>query len=202
MSGIRTIEQQFEVSTANHIRLLMSRVNSLRKVVPGGATRYYLYEIYTALEAGALLAALHLASTSIELFLRAKIVESVASVRKRRTLSLKELTFQERLEEDKKLKVSDLLKYLVAAGLFRPEDERLANEFYRDIRTPLAHGLLKRFANGRPIVGEFDITRLFRDFTGQNDIERLVEHCSLEHIETVIGLLERNSKYRRADTSS
>lgn len=197
MSRIRPIEQQFEELTANKIRLLINRVNSLRKIVPGGATRYYLYEINIALESGALLAALHLASISIELFLRAKVIESVAAVQSHRTLSFDELTFQERLEEDKKLKVSDLLKHLVAVGLFRLEDEKLTNTFYQEIRTPLAHGLLKRFANGRPKAGESDIFRIFRNFTSQNDVERLVEHRSLEHIETVVHLLERNSTYRR-----
>jgi len=203
ISRTRTFEEQFDPPKVAQIAAVIERLQALRSTVPGGATRYYLYEAVSCLQAGLLLGALHLIATSLELMIRAKISISETKA-SRKPLDLADgLSYQQRLEESRKLRsIKELLQHLSSAGLFRTDDVPCVLEFYERVRTPLSHGLLDRLAHGRPVPGGSDIFALLGSLTGfttQSDFEGLVERESLNHIETVIRIFERNAVYRTVD---
>lgn len=196
MNGLRPLEKQFEETTVQRIRGLIIRTGLIRETVPGGATRYYFAELGTALESGALLSALHLIATTLELFVRALIVERVSSVETANVPSAMSLTYQERLEENRLL-FRHMVDKLVSAGLFSVEDAPLAKRYYEEVRTPLVHGLLERFIHGRPTEND-NIARIFgrTGFTRSMLLEQAVEENALNHIEVALDLIERNIDYR------
>lgn len=196
MSGIRPLEKQFEETTVQRIRGLIIRTERIRETIPGGATRYYFAELGTALEAGALLSALHLVATTLELFVRALIVERVSSVETANVPSVTSLTYQERLEENR-LRFHPMVDELVSAGLFSVDDAPLAKRYYEEVRPPLVHGLLERFIHGRPTEND-NIARIFGrgGFTMSMFLEQAVEENALNHIQAALDLIERNIDYR------
>jgi hypothetical protein len=193
MSGLRPIEKQFEPEKAQRIRKLMQRAETLRRTVPEGATSYYFAELCITLEAGSLLGSLHLAATTLELFVRALIIDRVSSAGTSGSTAMDTLTYQEQLEENRALGFGKMLDHLVSVGLFRSEDAERAKRYYQDVRTPLAHGLLERFICGRP--GESNLWRLFGPggFTGASNFEKVIDDYALDHIEVAIGIIERNT---------
>jgi DNA-binding transcriptional regulator YbjK len=194
MNSPRPIEQQFDLTTVQQIRQLTERARRLRSTVPKGATSYYFAELVITLEAGALLASMHIAATILELFVRALIVDRVSAVDMEKKYSLDSLTYQEKLEENRGLGFGKMLDHLASVGLFSSEDVELAKQYYQEVRTPLAHGLLERFINGRP-TEQTNIMRLFKrgGFTSSSFFEDAVEDHALSHIEVVVGIVERNT---------
>lgn len=200
MSGLRSVEDQFEPKQAKRIRELAARVDDLRWTVSGGALRYYLAELRSTLEAGALLGSLHLCVAILELFVRALIIEYVGSVASVPPPSFDEPTYQEQLEENRKLRFGELLDFLVSAELFHPADAQAAKDYYQSVRTPLTHGLLERYINGRPDEAD-NLYRLLgpKQFTGMRSIEDAIEDNALDQIATLVGIVERNIDARMAN---
>jgi len=203
--SLRTFDQQFGAATAARISALISRINALRPRAPGGATSFYLYEMSCCLQVGLLLAALHLCSTSLELFVRAKVALAARHAASGRYVVPKTsgaLTYQERLEENRKLKLADLLTHLELAGLFRKDDVAPTLDFYNGVRTPLAHGLIQRFTYGKPEATGYGLSSIISGlwgFTSQSELENFVEANAISQIETAIGIMERNAQFRMID---
>lgn len=193
MAPLRSIEEQFDPSKVERLRALLQRVRAVRLRLPEGATHYHFVELLTTLEAGALLASLHLAASALELFVRALIIDRVSIADQSVSHSEDVFTYQERLEGDRKLTFSKMLDHLVSAGLFRAEDADISKRYYEEVRIPLAHGLLERLMNGRPAEAENPL-RLFgpAGFTSAHQFEEVVEERALDHISTVIEVIDRN----------
>lgn len=68
----RSLEEQFEPKRANCLRLIKEAFLALR--VNGRVFSYYLPEISRAIDRGMLLAAIHLATTLLEIWLRDLLV--------------------------------------------------------------------------------------------------------------------------------
>ncbi len=175
MSGLRPIEEQFAAPTVMRIRQLIQRAENFRRRAPEGATKYYFAEVSVTLEAGALLGSLYLAATALELFVRALIVDRVSSGGTWVSYSADTMTYQERLEQDRGFGFQKMLDHLVDVGLFRLEDAEAAKRFYKEVRIPLAHGLLERFINDLP--GEWSLSRLLGPggFTPATRFEEVIE---------------------------
>ena len=76
VSGLRPLKEQFAKRTVLRIRSLQDDLDALP--FREGAGRVYVKELIYALEAGLLLAALHLATSLLELFVRDLLINSTA----------------------------------------------------------------------------------------------------------------------------
>ena len=65
---IRGFEEQFEGKTVDDIRQLLARIDSFS--FPSGVSRYYAVDLSLCLQAGALLGALQVVASLLEIFVR------------------------------------------------------------------------------------------------------------------------------------
>ncbi len=70
---IRGYEEQFDDEKVQIIRKLIENVNSLS--FPAGVSRYYAVNLAICLEAGALLGALQVAASLLELYVREVVID-------------------------------------------------------------------------------------------------------------------------------
>jgi hypothetical protein len=139
----RSLEEQFEPEIAGRLRLIIEAFLALR--VSGLVSNYYLYEIARAIDRGMLLAAITLATTLLEIWLRDLLVirkttqdtcASFVEVRLRMTKYDRELEGTERGPG-----FADLVIQLRALDVVDSGEVDWLNETYRKLRTPLHHGL-------------------------------------------------------------
>lgn len=187
---IRGFEEQFEGETVQSIRALLERIDTF--ALPDGVCRYYAVDLSLCLQAGALLGALHLASSLLEIIVREMVIER-ASEAYSDSHKIKG-SLQKELEEKRKVGFKQLVEELATAGLFSKSDSEMAKQFYDDVRIPIHHGLPARFVNNnenfRSILDEmFGFTFP----TGMRDFEKVIESNALTLVETAVGIIERNS---------
>jgi hypothetical protein len=194
---IRGFEEQFEPETVDTIRYLLERITKLN--LPCSVRRFYASELSLCLSAGALLGALHVASSLLEIVVREIFIE----------LCTKELSDKERktknpqreLEEKREFGFNRLVQKLKEVGIFKPDDAQSACDFYNTVRIPVHHGLPVRFVekNTTLLKEQEQICRIFgiehcNISVGFHDFEKAIEKCSLSLIETSVGLIERIAK--------
>jgi hypothetical protein len=182
---LRRLEDQFEGRTVIKIRELLQRVESLN--TPRGVSRYYRVDLSLCLEAGALLGALHVAASLLEITVR----EMVITYAQEALSGNMKVNLQKELEENRHLGFKTLVDKLTAVELFDSRDADLAKQFYNDIRIPIHHGLSQRFVSKhklfeKALVGAYGIS--------MHAFEDVIEEESLRLIETAIGIIERNKK--------
>lgn len=186
---IRGFEEQFEESTVDNIRDLLSRIESLS--LPSGASRYYAVDLSLCLQAGALLGALQVGTGLLEIFVREFVIERASEIYPEREKVVGAL--QANLEQMKNVSFKKLVEELSNSGIWVKSEAELAKQFYDDVRIPLQHGLPARFVsnttNYNSIMDElFGYTQQVRN----RDIESSIEENALILIDIVIGLIERN----------
>lgn len=183
---MRALEDQFDPPQVARIRAAAARASALR--LPDGVSRYYRSELVHVLEAGALLGALHVAASLLELAIRGVLV------RRARDAVRRGLDLEQVLEEKRSVSFYDLVRALTNAGFLDPSDAALAESFYREVRIPILHGLVRRFVTVQEEQWRPDFRALLRadDVTMCHEFEGVVEDRSLEHVEAVLGILERN----------
>lgn len=180
--GLRSVEDQFGERIAGRVRELQTRFGEVE--YPDGATALYAAEAQTALEAGASLAALGTTASLLELAVRGLVIMHA------RRAAKPHIDLQGALEQKKHLDFHRLLEGLVEVELFEKEDAALARNFYKSVRIPVHHGLPARLVS-KENPGWLDI----RALVGRGDarpLEDVIEDRALDHIEVVIGILERN----------
>lgn len=195
---IRKLDEQFESDTVKQIRSLIERLESIP--FPEGASNYYAKELCYCLEAGALLASLHIAGALLEVTIRSLIVQRSMEAKSQRPPEEDRQdipTLEEELEERKDLSFYELCDTLVQHGFFDAEDAERAKDLYREVRIPIHHGLPIRYTRlhtGR--VGR--VTRLVLRIMGQemmmsaSAFEEAVLDTSLKKIKQVVRVLHRN----------
>lgn len=187
---IRDFEEQFEGDTVLKIQDLLRRIESIK--LHYGVSRYYVVDLSLCLQAGALLGALHVAASLLEITVREMVIEHATEALPE---SNNKINLQKELEEKRHLGFKQLVEELKTAGLFDSKDAELAKQFYNDVRIPIHHGLPRRFVSKHN-----DILKFFEEITGgtyqttMHDFEGVIEEEALSLIETAIGIIERNKK--------
>ncbi len=186
--GARPLEDQFKAETAARIRAVAARTAGLQ--LPDGVSRYYRSELVQLLEAGMLLGAVHVAASLLEIAIRGMIVERAQSA------SHGSADLEAALEARRDLGFSQLVGALCDAGLFDREDAKRAVKFYQEVRIPIHHGLPNRFVTFHGEEWVLDFRNLLRTLssTSSHEFEEIIEVHAIEHVETVIDLLDRNIK--------
>lgn len=187
---IRGFEEQFEGETIQNVRDLLERIEAFS--LPDGVSRYYAVDLSLCLQAGALLGALHVASSLLEIIVREMVIER-ASEAFSDSHKIKG-SLQKELEEKRKVGFKKLVDELATAGLFSKSDAEMAKQFYDDVRIPIHHGLPARFVNNNENFKSFlDDIFGFTSPTDMQDFERIIESNALTLVETAVGIIERNS---------
>jgi len=188
---IRGFEEQFEKETKNKIRQLLKRINSFS--LPAGVSRYYAVDLSLCLQAGALLGALQIASSLLEVFVREIVIELISEAFSDNNKVVGKL--QRELEEKKHIDFKKLIKELEKSEVISKDDASIATQFYDDVRIPIHHGLPARF------VGKPSEARLFMDsiqgLTHQvtnRELEEVIEENALNLVGVAVGLIERNAR--------
>lgn len=192
---IRDLEEQFEEETVERIRDLVEKLESVQ--FPAGASRIYAYELAYCLEAGALLASLHLAGSLLEISARHKILEMSIEANTNRTekeIEKEEPTLEEKLEERKDLSFYDMCDALVEHAFWDPEDGKRAKEVYRSVRIPVHHGLPARFMKEH---SDTTLLGLFRLSSGEmilsgGSFEESVHSNAIDIVEETAEVLDKN----------
>lgn len=192
---IRELEEQFQSETVARIRDLIERLESVQ--LPVGASRIYANELAYCLDAGALLASLHLAGSVLEVSARHKILEMSKEAKSNRTekeIENEKPTLEERLEERKDLSFYDLCDALVEYAFWAPEDGERAKEVYRKVRIPVHHGLPTRFIKAHSDSLALELHRLSKReavlFGGR--FEESVHDNAIDIVEEVVEILDEN----------
>lgn len=185
---IRPLEDQFEAETVGRIRAAADRASALQ--MPDGVSRYYRSELVQLLEAGTLLGALHVAASLLEIAIRGAIVERASSA------SAGAADLEAALEARRDLGFSQLVGALCDVGLFDGDDGKRAVKFYQEVRIPVHHGLPNRFVAFHGDEWMLDFRKLVQvgGVMSSHEFEEIIENRTLDHVETVIDLLDRNIK--------
>lgn len=186
---LRSLDKQFPPKKVAQLKLLSDRLRKFS--FPPGASRYYALELASCIEAGALLGALVVGSSLLELYVRALVVSHASKVR-RSTVSKKK-SLEGMLEEKRDLSFAGLIDSLVSVGLFEKLDGKKAKAIYKYIRIPLLHGLPRRFVrqHQESFVEGFSIM-LGGAPISSSELESIIEDHALAYLRNIIGIIERN----------
>ena len=186
---MRPLEKQFEPEKAAHLKKLAGRLSQFS--FPPGASRYYGLELVSCIEAGALLGALIVGSSLLELYVRALVVNH--SSKARLSTASKQKSLEGTLEENRHIGFEELIDNLVSAGLFKKSDSKNAKALYKNIRIPLLHGLPRRFVRQHQNSFAEDFSLLLgREAISSSELETIIEDHALEYLENIVGIIERN----------
>ena len=188
---IRGFEEQFEKDRIDQIRRLLQRIDSFS--LPKGVSHYYAVDLSLCLQAGALLGALQVAASLLEIFVRETVVEQVS-----KTYPDSERvsgSFQEKLEQKRNVGFKQLVVELSNAGIISTTDAQIASQFYDDVRIPIHHGLPARFVNNSNDYKSFLESLLgYTQQVVDRDFEEVIEDEALTLIETAITIIELIAK--------
>lgn len=192
MVGIRKLEEQFEQETVDRIRALQSSLNSLPSI--GGAVPHYVKELHYTLEAGLLLASLHLSLSFLELFVRETLISSMAQS----TGFGNDNDLEKSLEDGTNpqwnfYKMIDELRKL---GILNGRDAEEIKEYYKQIRIPVHHGLTRRFIRNLDLYTGEDSGIFMEDLflsrsTRPHDLEEHLEDNGIMLIEQIIAFITK-----------
>lgn len=186
---LRPLDKQFEPEKAARLVQLSERISKF--AFPPGASRYYGVEFASCIEAGALLGALVVGSSLLELYVRALVVHFASRARQPKAHSQKSL--EGSLEENRKISFAELVDNLVSAGLFDKSDGESAKELYKNIRIPLLHGLPRRFVRQHQNSFAEDLALMLgSEAISSSELESIIEDYAVEYLESIVGIIERN----------
>ena len=150
VSGLRPLKEQFAKRTVLRIRSLQDDLDALP--FREGAGRVYVKELIYALEAGLLLAALHLATSLLELFVRDLLINSTAlksaSYQKNKMGVLDKLEVYYEDTTKPQWSFSMIVDELRSQRVISSSDAKNIKTYYQTIRIPIHHSLTRRFIRG------------------------------------------------------
>lgn len=200
----RSLEEQFEPVKASRLRLVNEAFLALR--VSGRVSNYYLLEISRAIDCGMLLAAIELATTLLEIWLRDLLVirkatqNPVKSIHELRWL----MTKHDREIEGVKRGAgfSEIIKELRLLDVIDDKEITWLKETYEQLRNPLHHGISGRIVNPEFQHGEMlnepknkEEMFLASMFIASapdkriNRFETFVDHETGDHLEKIVNFL-------------
>jgi len=173
--------------------------------VTGWVSNYYLLEISRAIDRGMLLAAIQLATTLLEIWLRDLLVirkatqATMASKHELRWLMTK---LDREIEGIKSgAKFGDLLKELHTLEVLTDEEVAWLQSTYKQIRNPLHHGISGRIVDPdlqqREMLNEpknkeeMFLASIFASAPNRriNRFEEFIDHEVTEHLEGIVNFL-------------
>jgi len=178
----------------------LSRLAHLRF---SGASHYYKVDLDLCLRGGALLGALHVVSSLLELLVREVEISRMASVTEKQFSAT--ANFQRELEKQRKVGFKTIIDNLTQATLVSSDISEKTKAFYDYVRIPIHHGLPLRFVEKNTNQPEEEklLLMIFGhdcknvDFNvGMQDLEEAIENVALKLIDTGITLVEEVSKVR------
>jgi hypothetical protein len=187
---IRGYEEQFEGKTVDDIRELIARIESLS--FPSGVSRYYAVDLSLCLQGGALLGALQVAASLLEIFVREIVIERASEAYSESEKNVGSL--QQQLEQMKNIGFKKLVDELFSSGMWSNSEAELAKQFYDEVRIPIHHGLPARFVkninNYQSVMGDL---LGYTQQINHRDFEKVIEENALVLIDTALGIIERNT---------
>ncbi|MBI3938978.1 MAG: hypothetical protein HY323_18550 [Betaproteobacteria bacterium] len=186
---LRSLEKQFEPKKAARLKRLVERLSQFS--FPPGASRYYGLELASCIQAGALLGALVVGSSLLELYVRALVVNHSHTVRQ--SIAPRKKSLEGTLEDNRKVGFEELIDNLALVGLFEKADSESAKALYKNVRIPLLHGLSRRFVRQHQEPFAEDLALLLgRETISSSELEAIIEDHALEYLENIVGIIERN----------
>jgi len=201
---LRTLEKQFEPDKAKRIRRFQRRLEILRTT--GEASDYFLLEAIYCLEVGLILAALQIATATLELLARQILIhQSIIGLNDHEGSAFRiETKFE---KEDKQNIFYGILNALTTQKIINADERKQLDKIYREIRIPLHHGIVGRYSRSRE-KDSLTLDILFGDSkvhltTGQSGFEKVIDKFGLDDIDHVISGLEiLNPKFQKASWPS
>lgn len=204
---LRSLDDQFEEQTVERIRALQTNLILLART--NDVVRSYATELRYSLEAGLLLASIHLVASLLEIVIRELVLYSfVTGTEANAQLTAPTLVLLE--EWERKLEdgaqpqwsFSLMVKELEKQDIIESTDAENIKSYYKNIRIPIHHGLTRRFLRGHkdtemePIDSNiWELLTFGRPLRAHNLEERLEDEA--------IGLIEQAvafmTKYRGID---
>lgn len=199
----RSLEEQFEPERANRLRLIEEAFLALR--VSGRVSGYYLSEISRAIDRGMLLAAIQLATTLLEIWLRDLLVirkvtqNTIKSTHELRWLMTK---IDREIEGiDNGSRFADLIRELQTLEVIDEGEVSWLKETYKQLRNPLHHGISGRIVDPefaqREMLNEpknkegMFLASIFASAPDRriNQFEEFVDHEIEQHLEGIVNFL-------------
>ena len=177
---IRPLEEQFNKERVNKIRELQNLV--VKFPLKESAGKYYLAELINTLEAGLLLASLHLTLSFLEIFVRDLLIlqKTRLSKNNKRFDEIDKIEIEVEDSSDPQWSFSKIIHYLHKDNLLNNEHLNTLKEYYKKLRIPLHHGITRRFIRGEKIkepnqpvdiMEWLSCSRLSRSHSFENAIE-------------------------------
>jgi len=189
---IRPLHEQFEAEKVQEIREIQSSFNSLP--FEGRAAKYFIIEIISCLDAGLLLAALEVATTFLELFVRdLLVIARCGSNVTSRPLFLDKV--RRELEDEERLSFGGMVDELEGLEVIDPSDAHEIKDFYKTVRVPVHHGLTRRLICGPSYIPEDFYDWLFSGPKDRlHEVEKLVEDDSIRHLSDIANFIVKYCK--------
>ena len=191
INKIRKLEKQFVPEKVTLIREIQTDVSSLK--FKGGVGRYYAKELIFSLEAGLLLASLHLSSSLLELFVRDLLINDYSLNLLKRNVYYKKLHEMEKQYEDGNKPQWTFFKMteeLYKRKIIKKREADDIKGFYKKIRIPILHGLSRRFV--RNYEDDF-FEEIFGRMTRDHRLEELIEDQALILIKTAASFMKKHA---------
>jgi len=161
--------------------------------LPEGVSRYYAVDLSLCLQAGALLGALQIASSLLEIFVREIVIERASEAYSDSQKLVG--TLQKKLEEKRNVGFKQLVTELANSEVMSTEDAEIATKFYDDVRIPIHHGLPARFVRNTGSYQSFMESILgYTHQVNHRDFEEVIEENALALVDIAVGIIERNSR--------
>jgi hypothetical protein len=189
---IRKLEKQFTPKKVTRIRALQTDISSLH--FNGGAGRFYALELIYSLEAGLLLASLHLSCSLLELCVRDLLIYISSPKTKQQDFIDTQVNETEEQYEDGNKPMwtfHKMINELSERKIITKKDANKIKKFYERVRIPIHHGLTRRFVrenNDSPVdfLGAIKIGRSNRIHL----LDEQMEDISINLIEIAISFLK------------
>jgi len=194
---IRPLEQQFEPDKLQRIKELERLFESLSH--QSGAAGYFTSEIVRCLDAGLLLAALEVATSLLELFVKDLLIaarlESSASQHRLPSFELPGNQMERKIEDVERLYFNGMIDELANRRIIEGSDAEAIKDFYKSVRIPVHHGLTRRFIRLSSGVREDDsFAALSLGRLGRfHKFEEVIEENSIRHLSTIVNFIGRYS---------
>jgi hypothetical protein len=193
---IRPLEEQFARRKVKLIRVIQAEFQSIPYHFP--IERYFAKELNGCLEAGLLLAAIGIAASLLEIFARNLLIEALTNAQTANDKSAREIINQiERVIEDDRPRhvFALIIKTLKEMTIIEESDAENIENFYKDIRIPIHHGITRRFVRGSRHKTEDEWLTLYLDIEFRfHRIEDVIENDSIKHLKTVAEFIRKYSR--------
>lgn len=197
MEEIRPLDDQFEERTVQRIRVLQADLMASR--YDSGPGSLYVKELNCSLEAGLLLASLHLATSLLESFVRDLLMYTLARRLSGDASRVELAKLEKRLEDstDPQWSFARIVNELQENGVVDSADGEAIKNYYKMVRIPIHHGLIRRFVRSHgereENLDSADVLDMLFGRVHWHSFEERLEEEGLDLIETAVAFIRKYS---------